>query len=62
MAKYGLVGKTLGHSFSKSYFEEKFRNEGLDHRFENFELPDISAIDTVFSISDLKGLDRKSVV
>ncbi len=55
MAKYGLVGKTLGHSFSKSYFEEKFRNEGLDHRFENFELPDISAIDTVFSISDLKG-------
>lgn len=56
MAKFGLVGKTLGHSFSKTYFEDKFRNEGLNHTFENFELPDISAVQEVFSISDLKGV------
>lgn len=55
MSKFGLVGKTLGHSFSKQYFEEKFRKEGLEHSFENFELPVIEEIQRVFSIPDLKG-------
>lgn len=56
MPKFGLVGKTLGHSFSKQYFEEKFKKEELLHTFENFELSEISDIHQVFSISDLKGL------
>ena len=30
MKKYGLIGKTLGHSFSKNYFAEKFASEGID--------------------------------
>lgn len=30
MDKYGLIGYPLGHSFSKSYFNEKFENEGID--------------------------------
>jgi shikimate dehydrogenase len=55
MPEFGLVGKTLGHSFSKSYFEEKFQKEELDHTFRNFELPEIEAIQDIFSISDLKG-------
>ncbi|WP_430406626.1 shikimate dehydrogenase family protein [Fluviicola sp.] len=55
MPKYGLVGKTLGHSFSKHYFEEKFQKEGLDHTFENFELTDIEEIQGVFSTPDLVG-------
>jgi shikimate dehydrogenase len=56
MPEFGLVGKTLGHSFSKQYFEEKFRKEGLDHTFKNFELSRIEEIQDVFSIYDLKGL------
>ncbi|MDF3027349.1 MAG: Shikimate dehydrogenase [Fluviicola sp.] len=56
MPEFGLVGKTLGHSFSKQYFEEKFRKEGLDHTFKNFELSRIEEIQDVFSIPDLKGL------
>lgn len=56
MPEFGLVGKTLGHSFSKQYFEDKFSNEGLDHQFRNFELPVIEEIQDVFSIPDLKGL------
>ncbi|MDR0802505.1 shikimate dehydrogenase [Fluviicola sp.] len=56
MPEFGLIGKTLGHSFSKSYFEEKFSREGLNHTFCNFELPAIVGIEAVFSISDLKGL------
>jgi shikimate dehydrogenase len=55
MPEFGLVGKTLGHSFSKNYFEEKFQKEGLDHTFRNFELPEIEAIQDIFSIPDLKG-------
>ncbi|WP_341906733.1 shikimate dehydrogenase [Fluviicola taffensis] len=55
MPKYGLVGKRLGHSFSKHYFEEKFQKEGLDHTFENFELSDIEEIQGVFSTPDLVG-------
>lgn len=56
MPRFGLIGKTLGHSFSKSYFEDKFQQEGLENTFENFELAEIAEIQTVFSISDLKGL------
>lgn len=56
MPEFGLVGKTLGHSFSKSYFEEKFQREGIEGTFKNFELAEITQIETVFSISDLKGL------
>nr|WP_294859587.1 shikimate dehydrogenase [uncultured Fluviicola sp.] len=55
MPEFGLVGKTLGHSFSKQYFEEKFQKEGLDYTFRNFELSDIEEIQKVFSIPDLKG-------
>ena len=55
MPEFGLVGKTLGHSFSKHYFEEKFSKEGLNYTFENFELSSIEEIQGVFSIPDLKG-------
>jgi shikimate dehydrogenase len=40
MSLFGLVGKPLAHSFSKSYFSKKFEQEGLSEcRYENFELP-----------------------
>jgi len=55
--KYGLIGKKLGHSFSKDFFEKKFRNLNLDVTYENFELADISAIKTVFEIPELVGLN-----
>jgi shikimate dehydrogenase len=42
MAKYGLVGKTLGHSFSKAYFGKKFEKEKLAHTYVNFELETIN--------------------
>ncbi len=38
----GLIGKTLAHSFSKSYFENKFEEEKLaNHSYELFELNSI---------------------
>ena len=38
MDKYGLIGFPLGHSFSISYFNEKFHNEGIDAEYENYEI------------------------
>ncbi|GAA4433823.1 shikimate dehydrogenase [Pontibacter saemangeumensis] len=41
MRKFGLIGKKLGHSFSKKYFTEKFEREGIqDASYELYELPD----------------------
>ena len=37
MKLYGLIGKSLAHSFSKNYFEGKFERNGIDARYENFE-------------------------
>ncbi|WP_161889940.1 shikimate dehydrogenase family protein [Pontibacter russatus] len=40
MRKFGLIGKKLGHSFSKKYFTEKFEREGIpDALYELYELP-----------------------
>jgi shikimate dehydrogenase len=45
MKLFGLLGKTLKHSFSKSYFTQKFAKENrTDHRYENFELESISLL------------------
>ncbi len=41
MQKYGLIGYPLKHSFSIGYFNEKFRSEGIDAQYVNFEIPDI---------------------
>ena len=37
---FGLLGRTLGHSFSRGYFTEKFAALGLDgYEYRNFEIP-----------------------
>lgn len=40
---FGLIGRTLKHSFSKGYFTEKFQNLGLSesHLYHLFELSEI---------------------
>ena len=46
-ALYGIIGRPLGHSFSPRYFAEKFRREGIDARYEAFELRDIGEVGTL---------------
>ena len=41
MDKYGLIGYPLGHSFSVTYFNEKFQSENVDAEYVNFEIPRI---------------------
>ena len=40
MKRYGLIGKRLDYSFSKSFFTEKFLQDEIDAVYENIELLD----------------------
>ena len=42
MKKYGLIGYPLTHSFSKSFFNQKFESEHIDAEYINFEIPTIT--------------------
>lgn len=58
MDKYGLIGYPLGHSFSISFFNEKFQNEGIDATYENFEIPSIEGFPEILdSNPNLCGLN-----
>jgi len=53
----GLIGKSLSHSFSKKYFEEKFSKENCEGSFKNFELNNISEFPEVLKQNpNLNGL------
>ncbi len=56
---FGLIGQTLSHSFSKSYFDEKFFRDGIkDHHYELFELKNIEEFkDFVANNPNLCGLN-----
>ena len=58
MDKYGLIGYPLGHSFSVSYFNEKFENENIDACYINFEIPTIDNLREVLDKNpELRGLN-----
>ena len=58
MRQFGLIGKSLSHSFSKIYFEEKFRREHIDASYSLFELADITEItDFLQQHPDLAGFN-----
>ena len=58
MDKYGLIGYPLGHSFSISYFNQRFADEGIDAKYMNFEIPTIDELPEVIAKNpELKGLN-----
>lgn len=42
--RFGLIGRSLVHSFSPSYFNSFFEREGLAYRYEAFELATIEEL------------------
>ncbi len=55
---FGLIGKKLGHSFSKKYFTDKFERESIRGRYELFEIPSIDQLPGLLKAhSDLIGLN-----
>lgn len=59
MKTFGLIGYRLGHSFSKNFFTEKFKQENLnDHEYVNFELDSIQEFPGLLERNDhLYGLN-----
>jgi len=59
MRRFGLVGKTLKHSFSRDFFTRKFKEEGvLDCEYLNFELSSIEEIQRLpLNFPGLEGLN-----
>jgi len=66
---FGLLGKSLGHSFSKSYFETKWKRDGiLGHEYHLFEVESESGLSDFFKLNHhIRGLNvtvpyKKSVL
>lgn len=57
MKTYGLIGKTLSHSFSKAYFTEKFTKEDVEAQYLNFELASIDDFKNLIESQNLDGLN-----
>lgn len=56
--KLGLIGKNISYSFSKKYFENKFKNQMLDHfSYELFDIPEIEGLGEILKDKNLKGLN-----
>lgn len=56
MPLFGLLGFPLGHSFSKTYFTEKFKAEKIDAEFVNFESDNIEqTLQVIKTTPSLKG-------
>lgn len=54
---FGLLGKSLNHSFSQGYFTKKFEDEGIDAVYQNFELTQIDEVKAVLLTENLRGLN-----
>ena len=58
MQQYGLLGYPLRHSFSAGFFNEKFRSEGIDATYLNFEIPSLAGLPEIIeNYPELKGLN-----
>ena len=59
MRLFGLIGYPLSHSFSKKFFEDKFRHEGInDAAYELFPIENINSLpELIQSHPDLRGLN-----
>ena len=51
---YGLVGKDIDYSFSRTYFNNKFNtsNQFSSFRYKNFDIKNISEISEIFKIKN----------
>ena len=55
---YGLVGRRLTHSFSKDYFEKKFKKLKLRHcEYLNFELDDPRQFEEMLQTPGLRAFN-----
>jgi shikimate dehydrogenase len=56
---FGLIGKSLAHSFSPDYFSEKFQRERLSgYQYQKFEIPSVADLaDFLRNTENIRGLN-----
>ena len=57
MDLYGLIGRSLSHSFSSTFFNQKFSEEHIDASYTNFEMESLDSIQEIFQLTGLNGLN-----
>eukprot|EP01041_Mallomonas_annulata_P035575 gene35575-58550_t len=57
MPKFGLIGKRLDYSFSKTFFSDYFEKNNLAHTYENIEIQDISEVKHILENGNFSGLN-----
>ena len=57
MRHFGLIGKSLGHSFSAKFFNGKFKAEQIDADYQLFEIEDVATIDNLIKEYNLEGFN-----
>ncbi|WP_144283598.1 shikimate dehydrogenase family protein [Chryseobacterium echinoideorum] len=56
--KLGLIGKNISYSFSKKYFEDKFKKKKLTHfSYDIFDVQKIDEVEKIFSDPTISGLN-----
>lgn len=53
---FGLIGYPLGHSFSRKFFNQKFKEENINAEYRNFEISDIQEFKNILD-KDIAGLN-----
>ena len=58
MKTYGLIGKNIDYSFSRTYFNKKFLSGKIEATYRNFDLADISEFPKLLKeTGDIKGFN-----
>lgn len=58
MKTFGLIGKNIEYSFSRNYFNQKFKTENIDAVYKNFDLEVISKFaELSFKNEEIQGLN-----
>lgn len=53
MKTYGLIGKNISYSFSRNYFNNKFKNENISNsQYLNFDIDNLSELNNIFNINN----------
>jgi shikimate dehydrogenase len=57
MKRFGLIGKSLAHSFSPAFFKKYFEQNEIDANYELFELETIEKVKVILNDESISGLN-----